>query len=118
MNIFKMLNKADREEKLKIVARYMDMQYDPLRPRAWSEFSGWRHSKVHFDDDWNWLIPVYSKIMSEEFSTANTEEFDLQTEFEEAVWGNRIDHAFDCVVKYLKEIRPRHEIENSTNKLY
>lgn len=105
MNIFKRLEKADREEKLKIVASYMGMQYDPLRQRAWSELSGWRHSKVHFDTDWNWLIPVYSKIMAEEFSTVNTEEFDLQTEFEEAVYRNRLDHAFDCVVKYLKEIR-------------
>lgn len=114
MNVFGMLNKADREEKLKIVASYMNMEYDPLRQRAWSEFSGWRHSKVHFDTEWDWLIPVYSKIMESEFSTANTEEFDLQTEFEEAVYRNRLDLAFDAIVKYLKEIRPRNEAENST----
>ena len=64
-----------------------------------------RERRISYEYDWNWIIPVYSKIMAEEFSTANTEEFDLQTEFEEAVWGNRVDHAFDCVVKYLKEIR-------------
>ena len=114
MNVFGMLNKADREKKLRVVASYMGMEYDPLRGRGWSELSGWRYNKVHFDDDWNWIIPVYSRIMESEFSTANTEEFDLQTEFEEAVYENRIDHAFDCIVKYLMEIKPRNEAENST----
>jgi hypothetical protein len=57
---------------------------------------------IEYHLSWDWLIPVYSKIMNTEFSSANTEEFELQSLFEETVWNNRIDLAFDAIVNYIK----------------
>jgi hypothetical protein len=74
--------------------------------------------KLKFHEDWNMLIPVYSKIMltcREEdpdvsisgVVTYDDDIYDLQNKFEEAVFGNRIDLAFDAIVTFLKYYNER-----------
>jgi hypothetical protein len=73
---------------------------------------------LKFHEDWNMLIPVYSKIMltcREEdpdvsisgVVTYDDDIYDLQNKFEEAVFGNRIDLAFDAIVTFLKYYNER-----------
>jgi len=50
---------------------------------------------------WDWIIPVYSKIMMQNSFTDS--KYDLQNDFEESIFNDRIDWAFGCIVKYLTE---------------
>lgn len=61
-----------------------------------------RHIKEYrFHSSWNWLIPVYSKLM-QTISPVDLEEiYDMQNSFEEAVWHDRVDWGFGAVVEFL-----------------
>lgn len=62
--------------------------------------------QVKYNLSWDWLIPVYSKIMTEiPFSDDNDSKETLQTLFENNIYVNRIDLAFKVIVEFLKSLK-------------
>ena len=54
-----------------------------------------------FHLSWDWLIPVYSKIM-ESNSIEDDEIFKCMQDMEEAIYTNRIDCGFESIVETIK----------------
>ncbi len=70
---------------------------------------------LKYDVDWNWLIPVYSKIMCE-YHLKSCEDADhgyilqINMNIVTAIYNNRIDDAFHGVVDYIKWINKHKNI--------
>ena len=75
----------------------MPMNLDP----SGSERNGNWQEYENVPIEWNLLVPVYSRIMNTEFSSVN-KRFELQRQFEEAVFHNRLELGFETIVEYLK----------------
>ena len=73
---------------------------------------------IKFHSDWNWLIPVYSKIMQSCFDDKSTNYnenyYNLIDSFDVCTHDDRIDSAFYAVVEFLKWYN---ETNNNTDSI-
>ena len=84
-------------ENNKLIAEFMGLKQgkDINKPRwkdDWFEnLSGRRHTHLHFDNDWDWLMPVIAKLV---------DDFGDGWKFEE---GYDLDVRYQYVVKFIEE---------------
>lgn len=93
----------------KLIAGYMGKEF--LNKEEYTKETGCpKEEKINmpdcncfYHDSWNWIVPVYSKAVGEDDTTEAV--WDLITGFDTAIYNNRVDNAFEAVVKYLKAIK-------------
>ncbi len=87
-------------------------KYDPTKERTWTKEYGWSLSKVQFRSSWDWLMPIYYKILG----IINSEE--LNTEESVAQFNVIVDRITDenSISEVFKEIVHFIEIYNDEKR--
>lgn len=93
-------------ENNKLIAEFMGAKIDGITVYAVKEFptgkEGWKYrvdTYLHFNDSWDWIMPVVEKIY-------NHDKFEYYTVFteDEAVqfFNNNIKYIYDKVVEFIE----------------
>jgi hypothetical protein len=108
---YKYLNEHKIHTGTKQIAEFMNVEYVLNDHKTGKPF----YVNLNYHSSWDTLIPVYSKIMENTPENPFTEcfpeekdhydNYDLQTDFEDAVYNNRILLAFHVIVRRLKQLK-------------
>jgi len=63
---------------------------------------------LKYHSSWDWLVPVYSKIMCQGENDDSDDIYNLQSDFENAIFNDRIGWAFNAIVEFLKLYNTKH----------
>jgi len=92
-----------RTEGNKLIADYVGIDFNPELKRAFIN-GKWKHQKLYFHENWNWLMPVIRKIVEQCCDQDNDHLFesDQYTSILDTVPLAIIEDAYKVVVEFIE----------------
>ncbi len=95
-------------EDSKLVAKFMGANYNPDAERSWTKEGGWVLSKVHYRTSYDWLVPVYNRIIKLMDDETDVEVYtpeataQLNVVIDNLTDGQPIFDLFDSIVHFIE----------------